>query len=76
MAPAGDERPAYDPECYLCPGNARAGGMRNPEYERTFVFTNDFAALRPGTRTDRHEDGLIVAEGERDLPGHLLHAAP
>jgi UDPglucose--hexose-1-phosphate uridylyltransferase len=42
-----DTRPVYDPKCYLCPGNERAGGNRNPEYENTFVFTNDFAALLP-----------------------------
>ncbi len=41
-------RPAYDPSCYLCPGNERAGGAaRNPEYSGTYVFTNDFAALLP-----------------------------
>jgi len=45
--PAAPDQPAYDPDCYLCPGNARAGGERNPAYERTFAFTNDFAALRP-----------------------------
>src|SRR5512142_43212 len=39
--------PAYDPTCYLCPGNARAGGVRNPDYGGTFVFDNDFAALHP-----------------------------
>jgi UDPglucose--hexose-1-phosphate uridylyltransferase len=44
-----EERPAYDPGCYLCPGNERAGGKRNPEYESTLVFTNDFAALLPDT---------------------------
>lgn len=42
-----DERPAYDPGCYLCPGNARAGGARNPAYTDTFVFTNDYAAVLP-----------------------------
>lgn len=41
-------RPAYDPGCYLCPGNGRAGGASNPEYTSTFVFQNDFAALLPG----------------------------
>lgn len=41
------ERPAYDPGCYLCPGNERAGGKRNPIYADTFVFTNDFAAVLP-----------------------------
>ncbi len=62
---ATERRPAYDPDCYLCPGNARAGGVRNPAYDGTFVFTNDFAALRPDSSTERLEDGLLVAEGER-----------
>src|SRR5579871_867564 len=59
--------PAYDPNCYLCPGNARAGGVRNPAYGSTFVFDNDFAALKPDTdrtRLDTDSRGLIVAEGE------------
>jgi UDPglucose--hexose-1-phosphate uridylyltransferase len=48
-----DDRPAYDPKCYLCPGNERAGGMQTPAYESTFVFDNDFAALMPeGPRGD------------------------
>jgi UDPglucose--hexose-1-phosphate uridylyltransferase len=42
-------RPRYEPDCYLCPGNERAGGVSNPDYEDTFVFTNDFAALLPDT---------------------------
>jgi len=55
----------YDPECYLCPGNARAGGVRNPDYTSTFVFDNDFAALKPDTQVERFEkDGLLVAEAE------------
>ena len=37
----------YDPQCYLCPGNARARGVRNPRYESTFAFENDFPALLP-----------------------------
>ena len=44
-APGG--LPAYDPACYLCPGNERAGGVRNPAYTDTYVFDNDFAALLP-----------------------------
>jgi UDPglucose--hexose-1-phosphate uridylyltransferase len=62
--PTSADRPAYDPSCYLCPGNARANGETNPAYERTFVFTNDFAALRPDTSNERVVDGLLVAEGE------------
>lgn len=62
--------PAYDPTCYLCPGNMRAGGVRNPQYETTFVFENDFAALTPQTSRDRldvEKMGLLVAEGEPGL---------
>ena len=40
-----DTRPSYDADCYLCPGNPRVGGERNPEYEGTYVFDNDFPAL-------------------------------
>ncbi|MEP6645245.1 MAG: galactose-1-phosphate uridylyltransferase, partial [Acidobacteriaceae bacterium] len=38
---------SYDPTCYLCPGNSRVGGVHNPSYAGTFVFDNDFAALKP-----------------------------
>jgi UDPglucose--hexose-1-phosphate uridylyltransferase len=58
---------AYDPNCYLCPGNARAGGIRNPAYSTTFVFENDFAALKPqvsSARLDVDGMGLLVAESE------------
>ena len=58
---------SYDPNCYLCPGNERAGGARNPNYSTTFVFTNDFAALKPDVpsgRLDEGERGLLVAESE------------
>lgn len=46
---AVDRRPEYDPKCYLCPGNNRAGDAVNPAYKSTNVFTNDFAALLPDT---------------------------
>lgn len=59
-----EDRPAHDPGCYLCPGNTRANGETNPQYGETFVFTNDFAALRPDTPARREEAGLLVAEGE------------
>lgn len=62
-----EAQPAYDPNCYLCPGNSRAGGVRNPDYTSTFVFDNDFAALKPSTQRERLDiegSGLLVAEGE------------
>ena len=56
---------AYDPACYLCPGNARAGGLTNPAYSGTFVFTNDFAALKPDTPDWAiNEESLFVATSE------------
>jgi UDPglucose--hexose-1-phosphate uridylyltransferase len=55
----------FDPNCYLCPGNARAGGARNPQYASTFAFDNDFAALRPDTpRGELRERELLLAETE------------
>ncbi|MBI2762769.1 MAG: UDP-glucose--hexose-1-phosphate uridylyltransferase [Chloroflexi bacterium] len=73
---AGQESaPRFDPNCYLCPGNTRANGERNPAYESTFSFTNDFSALRPGTTTERVQDGLLIAEGEEGAC-HVLCFSP
>ncbi len=46
------ERPAYDPTCYLCPGNTRVGGQQNPPYSGVFVFDNDFPAILPPGHPD------------------------
>jgi UDPglucose--hexose-1-phosphate uridylyltransferase len=60
-----ESRPAYDPNCYLCPGNQRAGGQHNPNYDSTFVFTNDFAALLPDTPpAPPSQDPLLYLESE------------
>jgi UDPglucose--hexose-1-phosphate uridylyltransferase len=64
-APTIAEMPAFDPSCYLCPGNTRANGQQNPMYDSTFVFTNDFAALRPDSPLASYQDGLLRAESER-----------
>jgi UDPglucose--hexose-1-phosphate uridylyltransferase len=58
---------AHDPTCYLCAGNMRASGARNPDYAHTFVFDNDFAALSATAPEARFEDGLLVAEAESGL---------
>lgn len=63
-----DEQPAYDPGCYLCPGNSRAGGAVNPKYSATFVFDNDYAALRPDVaELEINDRDLIIAGSERGL---------
>ncbi len=55
----------YDPDCYLCPGNERVGGHRNPDYDGVFVFDNDFAALTADETTDAPLDPLLVSHRER-----------
>lgn len=59
----------YDPNCYLCPGNTRAGGHTNPDYTGVFIFTNDYAALLPDTPafTDAPHDDLLRAEREQGI---------
>ena len=60
----------YDPTCYLCPGNERAGGQRTPPYTGTYVFENDFAALKndvPAAAMDVQNAGLLRAHTERGI---------
>ncbi|MBL7968865.1 MAG: UDP-glucose--hexose-1-phosphate uridylyltransferase [Prolixibacteraceae bacterium] len=65
---AGDERPKYDPTCYLCAGNERAGGKFNPPYKGTFVFTNDFSALLTDTPEGNVDEGnLFQAKSESGI---------
>jgi len=63
-----ERKPGYDPTCYLCPGNSRAGGARNPNYTQTFVFDNDYAALARDTPPAAiDDDGLLVAQSESGI---------
>jgi len=65
---AADNRPEYDPKCYLCPGNDRADGDVNPDYKESFVFKNDFSALLEDTpAAGMNDDGLLVAQNERGI---------
>ncbi|HEY5281615.1 MAG TPA: UDP-glucose--hexose-1-phosphate uridylyltransferase [Polyangia bacterium] len=59
---ASEDRPQHDPACYLCPGNQRSGGTRNPVYTDAFVFQNDFAALVPTEVTSPATEGLLRRE--------------
>lgn len=68
---ATESEPSYDPNCYMCPGNTRATGARNPLYTATFVFDNDYPALLAGTPEGEightQQDGLLVARSERGI---------
>lgn len=58
--------PAHDPDCYLCAGNQRINGEKNPDYRGTWVFTNDFAALMPDTpNAEQDNDPLLRCESAR-----------
>jgi UDPglucose--hexose-1-phosphate uridylyltransferase len=60
--------PQYDPACYLCPRNERAGGLINPDYESTFAFDNDFAALLSDTSPELASNHpLLVSIPERGV---------
>ena len=77
---AAEPRAAYDPACYLCPGNARAGGVRNPLYSSTFAFDNDFPALRlarpePVEGRARSGQALVPATPAVPAPNHDLLVA-
>ncbi len=62
---APDQRPAYDPKCYLCPGNERAGGLQTPLYTSTYVFDNDFSVLLPtGPQEEVHVGEFFQAQAE------------
>ena len=68
--PEREHASAYDPECYLCPGNRRAGGEVNPQYSSTHVFSNDFAALLPDAVAGSQDGGsLLMAKPESGVFG-------
>ncbi len=63
---AAENMPAFDPTCYLCPGNTRAGGKHTPHYESVYVFDNDFPALLPDTSANKlNQSDLLIAASER-----------
>lgn len=57
---------SHAPDCYLCPGNIRTSGVRNPDYASVHVFTNDFPALEPNTPGPQPgTDPLFLGTGAR-----------
>jgi UDPglucose--hexose-1-phosphate uridylyltransferase len=57
----------YESLCYLCPGNVRAHGERNPDYSSTYCFDNDFPALSGKDHVSDFQDGLLLALGESGI---------
>jgi UDPglucose--hexose-1-phosphate uridylyltransferase len=69
-APSKNQLPDYDPKCYLCPGNTRAQGDRNPAYKNTFAFVNDYSAVK---EEQQEYDAPSAGDGPESL---LLQAQP
>ena len=59
--------PSYNPDCFLCPGNVRANGDKNPQYQEPFSFRNDFSALLPDGSHEEMKDGLLTAQAETGI---------
>lgn len=53
---------AHDPSCYLCPGNPRANGTVNPDYDGVWLFDNDFPALMADGGEGGDGDALFRSE--------------
>jgi UDPglucose--hexose-1-phosphate uridylyltransferase len=64
--PVAKEHIAYDPACYLCPGNPRAGGASTPKYTGVYAFDNDYPALLPDSvpMPAPEPDSLLISEPE------------
>ena len=74
--PSKQVLPAHDPDCFLCAGNTRVTGDKNPDYTGTYVFTNDFAALMSDTpgRAGQSRSVNALSERARYQPCNLLLA--
>ena len=68
--------PAYDPKCYLCPGNTRVNGAVNPPYTGVFVFDNDFPALLPRSPESPSSPSPLPAVTSSPAQRHLLTSSP
>ena len=61
------EKIKYGPDCYLCPGNTRINGAKNPNYKDVYIFQNDFAALQEDTEPFSLKNKLLQAESESGI---------
>ncbi|EFQ99918.1 galactose-1-phosphate uridylyltransferase [Nannizzia gypsea CBS 118893] len=68
-APTKSTLPVYDDNCYLCPGNKRAQGDQNPQYDKVFVFVNDYSAVKENQADHETDD-------KESLSKRFLQAQP
>jgi UDP-glucose 4-epimerase len=58
---------AYDSSCYLCPGNTRTSGLKNPDYEHAHVFPNDFPSLAEDSYDPVHPDAPYAVRSSEGI---------
>ncbi len=75
-APSKEQPPAHDPDCYLCPGNTRVNGTVNPDYDKPFIFTNDFAALMPSTPKIKGEQDPLFRTANANGTSRVICFSP
>ena len=56
---------SYDETCFLCASNTRINGEVNENYKNTFVFSNDFAAMKTDTPQILTNDPLFKMHTEQ-----------
>lgn len=60
--------PKHDPGCYLCAGNLRVNGEKNPDYKGVYVFDNDFGSLmNEEVEISENKTGFFSMHPERGI---------
>jgi len=71
-----EQKPSYDPHCYLCPGNARITGEKNPNYQQPYVFQNDFSALLTDTPAPAKSDDPLFKSAQARGESRVICFSP
>ena len=71
-----EQKPSYDPHCYLCPGNARITGEKNPNYQQPYVFQNDFSALLTDTPAPAESDDPLFKSAQARGESRVICFSP
>lgn len=68
--------PDYVEDCYLCPGNQRVSGKRNPDYDSIFVFDNDHPCVGSDAPQDLEKPAGIYQNRRADGIARVVCYSP
>ncbi|MBR0573999.1 MULTISPECIES: galactose-1-phosphate uridylyltransferase [Pasteurellaceae] len=71
-----ENKPSYDPSCYLCPSNKRITGEQNPAYTQPFVFKNDFSALLEDTPAPQEQQDPLFQSSQAQGESRVVCFSP